>query len=74
MAAPVEHARTSGSVTLDTDAISPDSLKAAFALVVDRLTQASSRSGIALDWNTAEMAQGRRGEETDIVVRVAVLP
>lgn len=62
--------RTSARTTVDTDHISPDCLKAAFGVLVDQMVA----SGLPLDWNTAEMAQNRRADETDIFLRVGLLP
>lgn len=65
--------RLSASVLVDTDEVSPECLKASFAYVVDALARSADRVGVAIDWNTVEMAQNRRGPETDIVLRAGVV-
>lgn len=65
--------RMSGVVELDSDAVGPDSLKAAFDVAVDALLLRASRHGKGLDWNTLEMALSTSVEETLVVVRAQVL-
>jgi hypothetical protein len=61
--------KVSARVTLDTDHVSPDSLKAGFDCVVDRLLNHSD----PVDWGTLQFALSNRGEETDLIVRAATL-
>lgn len=58
--------RVHAQTTLDTDAVNPDALKAAFGLVVD-LLDSDSR---ALNWNRLQFALSERGVETDVIARV----
>lgn len=43
------------SVPMDTDAISPDSLEAAFAMGIRTLLDRSTAAGDSLDWASLEM-------------------
>lgn len=61
--------KVSSLVTLDTDHISPDSLKAGFDCVIDRLFNHSD----PVDWSTLQFALSKRGAETDLIVRAVTL-
>lgn len=65
--------RLSTSTTVDTDAVNPDCLKAAFGVNVDALVSRLEQHGLAADWNTVEVALLARGADTDMVMRVGVL-
>lgn len=59
---------------IDTDAVSPDCLKAAFDVAVDALVSRADGHRIALNWNSLEVALHRRSDEdTLLVLRAAVL-
>jgi len=61
------------SITLDTDAVSPDALKAAIDLCMDQLAQQARARGDAVDWNTFEFAQRPQGPETTVICRASVV-
>lgn len=65
--------RLSSTVELDTEAVGPDSLKAAFDVAIDALLSRSARNGQAVDWETAEMALTHCAGETLVVVRAGIL-
>lgn len=67
--------KMSTGVELDTDSISPDSLKAAFDVAIDSLLSRANRNVMALDWNSLEVALHRLSDEdTTLVVRAGVIP
>jgi hypothetical protein len=55
--------RTHG-VEMDTDAVSPDCLKAAFIVAIDTLAQRVERAGDTINWNTLQMALHESAPET----------
>lgn len=66
--------KLSTSVELDTDTVSPDSLKAAFDVAVDALLSRADGHLLALDWNTLAAAVHDGGDgESRLVVRAGVL-
>jgi hypothetical protein len=67
------HTRLSAVATVDTAAVNPDCLKAAFEHTIETLVKRAEFNATALDWNTLEMALMARGADTDVVLRVAVV-
>lgn len=66
--------RLSTVVELDTHAVGPDSLKAAFDVAIAALLSRADGYRVGLDWNSVEFALDRRSDEdTQLVVRAAVL-
>lgn len=70
-------ARLGVGVEVDTDAISPECLKAAFDVTVDRLFQRANEKpegAVALDWSTLEFALHSRADNvTHVVLRAEIL-
>ncbi len=63
------------TIELDTDAISPDSLKAAFSAAVDALLSRADRKLVALNWNSLEVALTPISDsDTLLVLRAGVAP
>lgn len=62
---------------MDTDAVHPASLKAAFRVGIETLERRSEVEGLALDWNTIEIAlwsPERAGSDCSmLIVRAGVL-
>lgn len=56
------------SQDLDTDAVSPDCLKAAFDVAIDALVSRAEGHRIALNWNSLEVALHRRSDEDSMLV------
>lgn len=69
-------AKVHQSVAIDADAVSPDSLKAAFGFAVDELFKKASGMGLALNWNSLESAmhRGQRAEDAVLTLRATVAP
>lgn len=62
------------TVPMDTDAISPTSLTAAFTMGVETLFDRAERVGDCMDWGTIEVIlQHGKDDESLLVVRAAVL-
>lgn len=59
---------------IDTDAVGPDCLKAAFDVAIDALLSRADGHRVALNWNSLEVALHRRDDEDSmLVLRAAVL-
>lgn len=67
--------KTSALVEMDTDAISPDCLKAALDIAIDTLGTKAERASTGIDWGTIEFAlrHDPDGETSKLVLRAETL-